>query len=425
MRLITLMLLIICTSFAALAQHPFSNDREGQSYILANSDVRHIRDLERSVSRVEMQAAWAEVLGEFPAERIQTNACAFDVVTKIRRQQAKFPAFRGRGELFIKTLRHHGLVDDVFLRIHLRALSVAERVGTNLRDDFEAPTTNNDSPLRPFVEFSNKRTRGKCLHDNFRELVSAFRNRSNTTTAAQVVAMADEANRLGFITDKAQSEIEAAGRKKMGDWEISLADYLSKRNFLRTQFPLVRGSEQSTFVTKRAGRAKSSHRMKLYEAYSSIQISLMGDVVRKLKVRLESPRIEINVHDNSDQVVEVITLDPMERFRFAIRLLRKEMRLLSINTYFAGRQPAYTDLMAAAFEMGIITAQELDEVARLEEIWNPRRTFLQKVSEWVRMFGGVLSIVIPPPFGFVPSLAMIGMQAIAEETPDDTTDSLF
>lgn len=425
MRFIALIAIGLCTALSVLAQeHPFNNDREGKSYLLSSSDIRSIQSLERSVSKVEIQAAWAAVLAELPATSVQ-NACAFDVMKKISQQQKKFAAYRNRSELFLKTLRYHRLIDDVFLRIHLRAQGVLLQVPGNLRDDFDEPTGNLDSAFRPFVDFSNKRQRGKCLQDNLRELVASFRTTNKNLTFGQVIGWADEANRLGFLTDKAQAELAAAGRKRLDTWEISLADYVSKRQFLRTQFPLVRGPEFADFVTKKAPKAGPSHRMKLYEQYSSIQISLMGDVIRKLRARLDSPRIEISVHDNTDRVVEVITLDPMERFRFAIKVLRKEMRLLSTNSYFAGRQPAYTDLMAAGYEMGIVTAQELDEVANLEQIWNPKKTFLQKVTEWVRMFGGVLSIVVPPPFGFVPSLAMIGMEAVSKENPDDTTDSLF
>lgn len=427
MRPAALLLVTLCFSLSALASsHPFTNDREGKSYLISKRELRQIQALNERVTKVELQAAWGRVLEQFPADRLSSGACAFDVVTKTRAEEARFPAFRGQGELFLKSLRQHGLIDDVFLQIQLRALKVSRRVPVNLRDDFEADReVPANATLRPFLDFSSKRARGKCLHDNFRELLSAYRARNSQTTAGQVIALADDANRAGLLSDKAQAELAAAHEEKIAEWEITLADYLAKRAFLRTQFPLVRGPEQSDFSTLRAGKAKASHRMKLYQVYSSIQISLMGDVVRKLKMRLDSPRIEISVHDSSDQVVETISLDPMERFRFAIRVLRKEMRLLAINTYFGGRAPAYTDLMAAGYEMGIVTAQELDEVAKLEEIWNPRKTFLQRVGEWVRMFGGVLAIVVPQPFGFVPSLAIIGIQAVAQDNPDDTTDSLF
>lgn len=424
MRLLVFLSLVSALSVPAFAgTHPFSNDREGKSYLLTKADKTAIEVMRKSYHRSELEAAVSAVFNEFPADRAQ-SACAFDMVTKLKAQQGKFSRYNGKSALFLKTLRYEGLIDDVFLRINLRALSLSEKVAPGLRDDFEAPARV-ESLYWPFVDFSVKRARGKCLPDNFRELVSAFRQRTKTITSQQVIAWADEANRLGFITDRAQSELQAAGLVNMDSWEIGLGEYASKREFLRTQFPLTRGAEHSEFMALKAGKTNSSHRLKLYEQYSSLQIAMMGDVIKKLRARLDSPKIEITVHDNDDRVVEVITLDPMERFRFSIKVLRKEMRLLAINSYFNGRQPAYTDLMAAGYEMGVVTAKELDEVAKLEQIWNPKKTFLQKVTEWVRMFGGVLSIVVPQPFGFIPSLAMIGMEAVANETGDDTTDSLF
>lgn len=424
MRLIVIIAMLCFTAQLFAGEHPFNNDREGKSFILSKKDIRNIERIGSRVSKAELKAAWEEALKESPVERLQT-ACAFDVVKDLKVQQSKFPNFRGRSELFLKSLRYHRLIDDVLLRITLRALSVQELVSTNLRDDFEMPSNYEQSPYVPFVNFSTKRQRGKCLHDNFRELVSSYRSQNKDITPKQVIAWARTANREGFITDKALAELQAAGKKKIDAWEITLADYVQKKQFLRTQFPLVRGAEEADFVAKKSGKSKVSHRIRLYDQYSSIQISLMGDVVRKLRMRLDSPKIEISVYANSDEVVEVITLDPMERFRFAIKVLRKEMKLLGTNSYFNGRAPSYTDLMAAGYEMGVVTAKELDEVAGLEEIWNPKKTFIQKVGEWVRMFGGVLSVVVPQPFGFIPSLAMIGMQAIAQETTDDTTDSLF
>ncbi|MFP5459883.1 MAG: hypothetical protein ACLGG7_14190, partial [Bacteriovoracia bacterium] len=235
----------------------------------------------------------------------------------------------------------------------------------------------------------------------------------------------DVALRERLISPRAHSEIKEALWDDLPNWNVTLAEYVQKRQFLRTQFPLPDATERSEFVTERAGKDKLSHRQRLYLGYTPLQITLMGDVVRKLKQRLESPRIEILVYDYSDEVREVITLEPMERFRFAIRILRKEMKLLSINNYFAGRQPSYTDLMAAAYERGVVTALELDEVAKLEEIWNPTRTFWDKAAVWVRMFGGVLAVVIPPPYGFLPSLAIVAIEAANQDAAQDDQDSLF
>jgi len=222
-----------------------------------------------------------------------------------------------------------------------------------------------------------------------------------------------------------QADAIEALRDGIQSWQVSLADYVSKKNFLRVQFPIERPLERSEFVTNQAGKEKLSHRQRLFLSYTPLQITLMGDVIKKLKMRLESPRIDILVFDDQDEVIESFSLEPMERFRFAIRVLRKEMRLLSTNTYFAGRQPSYTDLMAAAYEKGVITAEELDEVARLEEIWNPRKTLWEKAAVWVRLFSGVVTVVIPPPYGFLPALAIVVIDGMFQQPANDDQDSLF
>jgi hypothetical protein len=41
------------------------------------------------------------------------------------------------------------------------------------------------------------------------------------------------------------------------------------------------------------------------------------------------------------------------------------------------------------------------------------------------MFGSVLAVVIPPPYGFIPSLAIVGIEAVTKQPAQDDQDSLF
>ena len=400
----------------ATATHPLLNDREGKSFLLSNSNVREVERLNIPSLAQELNSVVAGLGGG--------EACAFSLNTALILRLPAYPMLRGNHERFLQAIRHQGLIDDVVLQLLQKAHGVHKDIDHDARDQFAPPAGDPPAELRPFRDFSTRRGRGKCLHDNFRELMSGFRQQNRDFTVSELRRRIDPAVRAGYLTEKAASELRAALSDKIEEWQVSLADYVSKKQFLRTQFPVV-GSERADFVTSKAGKTNNSHRLKLYQTYTPIQITLMGDVIKKLKSRLESPRIEILVYDNSDEVREVISLDPMERFRFAIRLLRKEMRLLSTNSYFTGRQPSYTDLMASAYEIGGVTALELDQVARLEEIWNPTRTFWDKAAVWVRMFGGVLSVVVPPPYGFLPALAITAIEAVTRDQPNDDTDSLF
>lgn len=414
--------LVLFTFFtSALAQaaavHPLINDREGKSNLLTSAQIRTLdrMNLSRAVLERDVLDAFATIKGE---------ACAFTLNSVLGTKLANHSALNGNFDLLLRAIRQQGLIDDVVLESLLRAYGVQKDTDRNARDVFTAPTTEVAADMRPLRDFSVKRARGKCLHENYREMMAAFRQSNENFNSTALKKKLTAAVNAGELTERAASELKELIKDGVDTWEISLAEYVNKRQFLRNQFE-VDASERANFVTSRVTKGKVSHRQRLYAAYTPLQITLMANVIKKLKTRLESPKIEILVYEDEDTVEEVITLDPMERFRFAIRVLRKEMKLLSTNNYFLGRQPSYTDLMAAAYETGTITALELDQVASLEEIWNPRQTFWDKAAVWVRMFSGVLSVVVPPPYGFLPALGITVIEMMNRDPVNDDQDSLF
>ncbi|MBY0515820.1 MAG: hypothetical protein K2P81_02850 [Bacteriovoracaceae bacterium] len=412
------LLILLTSSFVHAGIHPLLNDREGSSYILGSRTVKKIERI--GSTRESLEQVYKDIISTQKGE-----ACAFNIVSAVNEKINQFPEYQGDKELFLNAIRHQGIIDDVMLNLYLRALWVMKDVDLNTNDELNLPSTEVSADMKAIKEFSLKRSRGKCLHENFKELLSSYRRDDKNFTTKTLRRKIDQGLKENLITERAASELWEAMDDDISSWEISLAEYVSKRNFLRSQFPIPLPDERSDFVASKAGKLKMSHRQKLYFYYSPVQITLMGNVIKKLKDRLESPRIEILVYDDENQVQETLTLDPMERFRFAIRVLRKEMKLLSTNNYFLGRQPSYTDLMAAAYEAGIVTAVELDQVAKLEEIWNPKKSFWDKAAVWVRMFGGVLSVVVPPPYGFLPALAITAIEALTRDAAPDDQDSLF
>jgi hypothetical protein len=401
-----------------VSAHPLLNDKEASSYILGSRTKKKIDRLELPVD--DFSAQFLETIKATTGE-----PCSFNVVKNWTEKVESYPALRGNKELLLHATRYFGLVDDVTHRTLLQAYWVMKDVNMRASDELKLPEGEIDPTLKAFKDFSQKRSRGRCLHENFLELMSSYRQQDKNFTVKKLRPLINQAEKNSLITARAKSELLEAIKDGIQNWEYSLAEYFQKKDFLRTQFPNTRPEERSEFVTERAGKLKISHRQKLYTYYSPFQIALMGDIIRKLKTRLESPRIDILIFDNEEEVIESFSLDPMERFRFAIRILRKEMKLLATSTYFTGRQPSYTDLMAAAFETGVVTGIELDEVANLEEIWNPKKTFWDKASVWVRLFGGVLTVVVPPPFGFLPALTIVAIEIFTKDGQTDDQHSLF
>ncbi len=421
MRLLTLFI-TIAFPLATLAQvHPYLNDREGASRLVSQSNARELQRLEAQAPRARLEPAFRQTL---PAANVRaTEACAITWARSLETVQAQFPVYRNKGELFLKAFRWYGLIDDVVLDNLLKAREINGAVSASADDTWVNPTGNVDASLRPFLEFSQRRARGKCLNENFRDLFGALRQGERNFGVRNLGSRVDAAYRARLLTEKGRDELRAAARFRMDEWRLSLAGYLEKKQFLRTQFPLRDANERTDFTGRQAGRSSNSHRQRLYELYSPIQISLMGDLIRNLRRRIDSPRMELHIHDRSDNV-EVIPFEPMERFRMSIRLLRRDQALLAANSFFNGQAPSFTDLITAAYEMSVVPATEIDTVANLQEMWDPRKTFWEQYAIWARLAAGTLGVVIPPPYGFIPSLAVVVADGFLRQNPDDDTDTI-
>ena len=62
---------------------------------------------------------------------------------------------------------------------------------------------------------------------------------------------------------------------------------------------------------------------------------------------------------------------------------------------------------------------EIEQLASLQEIWNPSKTTKEKVMYWVKTFGGVASVLLPPPFGFVSVMAIMLIDQSIKDAPVD------
>src|SRR5690606_9820592 len=130
-----------------------------------------------------------------------------------------------------------------------------------------------------------------------------------------------EARDRRVIDEEVYRLLERARLGELHLKSVTLKDYHNKIKNLRSQYPLPFEEEYSNFVTQ-SNAIKLTHRQQLLAQYSDLQIIIMGNLIKKLRTRLESDRIEIWVYEQ-DGEIEVIPLEPMERFRFSLKILRK------------------------------------------------------------------------------------------------------
>lgn len=417
-----LLILALLWSFQAMAQVSFVNDREGVSYHQNKKFLKHSKYVNPAVAT----AAFHETLSTVRPSQI----CAIDLVDSLQKKLKDVK--KSKFHFVLKSLRAQNEIDDVVYNILMKAWGVLETPAVLYAEDdsyqehLSFDGEDREKKVQAVASFESRQA-GRCLDEAFKNVISDLRKIDKKISDQEIEAtirLAYEEHKISLLSF---GRLEQLRREKAQEWRLSLKDYIQKVQTLRGQFPLRDKNEKSNFVTKKSTLGKMSHRERLYENYSFIQIALMGNVIKKLKDRLDSPKVEILVYSKEDKVNEVVPLDPMERFRFAIKILRKEMHELSINNYFGGRKPSYLDIMAASYEIGIVTSLEIDEVAGLEEIWNPKKTFWDKAQTWVRMASSVAAIVIPPPYGFIATLALVAIEATNKKKDANTNleHSLF
>lgn len=402
----------------------FQNDREGKSLFDTKSNSKKIEKVLKKLHPETISNSYIETISDIRPQSV----CAFDVNENFIKGLGlkKVTQSQFEGSLFY--LRANDYIDDVVTQILLNAYEVdTKRIyDNNSASQISRSLGNNNwEKVRDlFLRFESQYLQRNCYDEAYRLFHSDLGKIIRFSESALRDIYIEILNQR-IISEDIYLKLERARLSSLHLKNLGLKDYFKKKSNLRNQYPLGHESERSDFVTKLNG-AGLSHRQQLLLQYNEMQIILMSGLIKKLRARLESDRIEIIIYDEAGVAAEVIPLDPMERFRFSLKLLRKEMSQLAIHSQFNGRAPTYMDLIAASFETGLIAGSELNELGGLEEIWNPKKTFWDKASFWVRSFSSVATVLIPPPYGFIPVLALVAIEATMQGK-DTTIDdgSLF
>lgn len=418
MRLLLVSLFML--SFHALAAddvQSFKNVREGKSFYSKNSHSRAIRKVEKLISKEEIQKIYQDAF-----KKQETKLCAYDINAEIKKE-LKARSLNVNMEGVILALRQTNEIDDVAANILLKADKVKSASLYEINEEeiyIPEQSEKVKDQLNLIASFEKRFAKDACFDDAYRSFYTELLKIDKKTKSHQLEVLNYMARKSGQISEGTYLALEQARVSELENGGLTLSAYQQKLKTLRIQYPLRDITEKSDFVGTQVKKLKMSRRQKLYESYSDFQIILMGNVIKKLRQRLEYDAVEIQGFKKGE-LQESIPLEPMERFRFAIRALRKEMTMLATNSYFNGRSPDYIDLMVASYEIGIIPASELESVASLEEIWNPKKNFWDKAGIWIKTFASVATIVIPPPYGFIPALVIVVIEATQKKKKDPNT----
>lgn len=384
----------------------YMNMREGKSSLISSLKEDEIRNEYQGNPDLK-------ILKSIMADR-SINRCATKVVRKIKNELGLNND--KDVELAVLGLRFYDSIDDVGASILLKANDLSNVIPGPITKD-ELSSDEEDQAMEIYkTKADDFKNRSLCMEDNYRELVGKLVSKS-PKFLANLKRINKMARSEGYISDDDYKTLEVFRIKKVHEWPITLSSYAQSLEQLAKRFN-TRTKESSNLITQTKFRQKYSMRMSLYQKYDSTQIIMLANIVKGLKTRLESKEVTITIN-YVDRPAEVIELSPMEKFRFILKLLRKEMSDLNNSSLLGGRSATYLDLITAAYEVGYISANEIEQLASLQEIWNPSRTPKEKAMYWVKTFGGVASVLLPPPFGFVSVMAIMLIDQQIKDAPVD------
>lgn len=413
----TLLITTLCSSltlnlFAQEIAHlspsdsSYRNMREANSNFISSKKEEEIKQLYKGTASLE---SLREVINDKTI-----NRCATKVVKSI---QSKLNVYsENETEMAILGLRLDESIDDVTASILLKANEIDTASSTNAKNDL-TPAEENKAMEIYKSQVQSINDRSLCIEDTYRTLYKKL-SEGSYKFPKEMKRINRLALNYGLIKDSQYKSLESMRASKVHEWPMTLTNYRTNIDAINKAFP-KRVKEASKFVTH-AGkfRTKTGLRQSLYERFNSTQIILLANVVQSLKKRLDSKDVTIHIN-YVNQESEIINLSPMEKFRFILKLLRKELATINNSSMLNGQRASYSDIITAAYEVGYISSQEIEAFASLEDIWNPKKTTKEKVMTWVKLFGGVSAVLLPPPFGFLSVLVIMLIDQQVSEAPVD------
>jgi hypothetical protein len=90
------------------------------------------------------------------------------------------------------------------------------------------------------------------------------------------------------------------------------------------------------------------------------------------------------------------------------------MEELSRSMFFQGVSFTHEDLITAGLESGLITADLVDSMLKVDDLWNPKIPAWKKVSDYAFRITGTATIFLPPPYNLITSIALVFTEGLIE-----------
>lgn len=322
---------------------------------------------------------------------------------------------------FYVFLRKENIIDDLLYELL--------RKSSNILINFE---TNKDRPARKPVNVNTRYSKvsdikklyssfskwpdeiNNCSIQNYFYLVNELKLSYNNQRDKDLQKLNWLALDQKIIDLETYNRLEILRTAQLTKWPITMTRYMDVvKNAKDKMTKKVEEASTNNFNTIYVLRKeKLTRRAKLYSAYNSTQIYLMAQIIEKTAKRLDARHVELSFQytDDPNGEGEIYVFSPMEQYRISINMLKKDIAELVRSENFKGSPFEYQDLIASAYETGLIRSDEIDHILKFEDFWNPKRPKWKTYIDYAFSLTGTATYYLPPPWNFLGAIGLIMTQ---------------
>jgi hypothetical protein len=323
--------------------------------------------------------------------------------------------------LTLKYLRSKNSLDDILLKILNSSLNLLSKIEIkNKYPQLSRPRNINilsyqhlklEKIYQSFTPGYKEETR--CLENEFEKILSQMPGENRRSKLVELEKINWLALHKKIIDLKGFNQLDATRENAWNPRRLSLNRYmeilLSTKDRL-TQKPETLSTNR--FSTKIIDRRNAiTQREYLYNTFNSTQITLLAEILKKTAQRMDATQTTIHWDYADEENGEIYILSPMEQYRIALKMLRKDFAQAMRSSTFTGFQLEYEHLISAGYETGLINSQDLDLVIRFEQFWNPKISRMSSYTQFITSIFGSTVYYLPPPWNLVGAFALVLTQS--------------
>ena len=399
-----------------------ANNKEANSRELSSKDLTNLQQWvqQHGVEEAELKISALKALEVTMSEeeKIDTT-CELGLVSRLTKHARAANVIGENEEIYNLAvfLRKNNMIDDIFYKLLRDSTNVRVDLATrgNARLPFNRPNGTVDSGLdikklyEPFQTWPNDVE--VCTLDAYYEMIVKLTWKTTKERDLKVQRLNYHAYKQGVITLEIFNKLEVLRNRGILEWPITFKRYVDVVNNAKDK--LTKSPEtktEHTFSERYISRKeKLTQRGRLFKFFNSTQIMMLAQIIEKTAKRMDAKQVTLNWQYTEDPQgeTEVYIFSPMEQYRAAIKMLRKDMGEVMRSEAFRNTGLDYDDLIAAAYETGYIKSEELDYVLKFEDFWNPQTPKWKTYANFAFSLAGTATFYLPPPWNIVGAIALV------------------